>query len=236
MRVNNSIPAMGGKDPMTVEEIRNLIRYNFGSQNRAVTLNDYRAIISKMPGIYGVPFRYNIIEEQNKIKIYTLSLNSDGSVSNLSNQTMMENLATFLSDYRMINDYVEVGVGQVYNLGFEVDLFIDKKMPQNQVMAEVIKIIRDYMDIGKWQMGDDIYLSQLIEKISAVSGVLNIIDLRVYNKFGGGIYPDKQIKQNLIDTTTGQIDLLGENIIYGNPIGFFEIKFPEKDIKVRIKS
>jgi len=236
MRVNNTIPAMGGKDPMTVEEIRNLIRYNFGSQNRAVTLNDYRAIISKMPGIYGMPFRYNVLEEQNKIKIYTLSLNSDGSVSNLSNQTMMENLATFLSDYRMINDYVEVGVGQLYNLGFEVDLFIDKKMPQNQVMAEVIKIIRDYMDISKWQMGDNIYLSQMIEKISAVSGVLNIIDLRVYNKVGEGIYSDKQIKQNLISTTTGEIDLLGENVIYGNPIGFFEIKFPEKDIKVRIKS
>ena len=236
MRVNNPIPAMGGKDPMSVEEIRNLIRYNFGSQNRAVTLNDYRAIISKMPGIYGMPFRYNVLEEQNKIKIYTLSLNSDGSVSQLANQTMMENLATFLSDYRMINDYVEVGVGQVYNLGFEVDLFIDKKMPQNQVMAEVIKIIRDYMNISKWQMGDNIYLSQMIEKISAVSGVLNIIDLRVYNKVGEGIYSDKQIKQNLIDSTTGQIDLLGENVIYGNPIGFFEIKFPEKDIKVRIKS
>jgi hypothetical protein len=236
MRVNNSIPAMGGKDPMSIEEIRNLIRYNFGSQNRAVTLNDYRAIISKMPGIYGIPFRYNVIEEQNKIKIYTLSLNSDGSVSHLSNQTMMENLATFLSDYRMINDYVEVSVGQVYNIGFEVDLFIDKKMPQNQVMAEVIKIIRDYMDISKWQMGDNIYLSQLIEKISSVSGVLNIIDLRAYNKVGGGIYSDIQIKQNLINTTTGQIDLLGENVIYGNPIGFFEIKFPEKDIKVRIKS
>ena len=109
-------------------------------------------------------------------------------------------------------------------------------MPQNQVMAEVIKIIRDYMNISKWQMGDDIYLSQMIEKISAISGVLNIIDLRVYNKVGEGIYSDKQIKQNLIDSTTGQIDLLGENVIYGNPIGFFEIKFPEKDIKVRIKS
>jgi len=236
MRVNNPIPAMGGKDPMTVEEIRNLIRYNFGSQNRAVTLNDYRAIISKMPGMYGVPFRYNVLEEQNKIKIYTISLNPDGSVSDLANQTMMENLSTFLSDYRMINDYVEVSVGQVYNLGFEVDLFIDKKMPQNQVMAEVIKIIRDYMDISKWHMGDNIYLSQIIEKISAISGVLNIIDLRVYNKIGQGIYSDKQISQNLIDDVTGEIDLLGENVIYGNPIGFFEVKYPEKDIKVRIKS
>ena len=165
-----------------------------------------------------------------------MGINGEGQLDNTSTSTLKENIATYLSDYRMLNDYIEITNARIVNIGFQIDLFIDKKMPQNQVMAEVIKIIRDYMDISKWQMGDNIYLSQMIEKISAVSGVLNIIDLRVYNKIGQGIYSDSKINQNLIDDITGQIDLLGENVIYGNPIGFFEIKFPEKDIKVRIKS
>ena len=55
---NNPIPALGGKDSLSIEEIRNMISYNYGAQNRAVTLEDYYAILFKMPGRYGVPFKF----------------------------------------------------------------------------------------------------------------------------------------------------------------------------------
>ena len=85
-------------------------------------------------------------------------------------------------------------------------------------------------------MGDNIYLSQLLEKINSIDGVLNVIDLRVFNNVGKGIYSSFSVSQPYINEETRQIDLLNENILYGDPYGIFEIKFPETDIKIRVKN
>lgn len=235
LKVSNPLPAIGGKDEPSIEELRNLVRYNFASQERCVTIEDYKTRIALMPGEFGIPFRNNVMEEQNKIKIYTLTLDNNSKLSTKSTSTLKENIATYLSDYRMLNDYVEVDNGTVYNLGFEVDLFVDKQFSQSEIITEVISNITEYFNIDKWGMGDNIYIAQLIENINNVSGVLNVIDLRVYNKVGEGKYSSNEIPQPYIDDTTRQIDLLGEYTLYGDPIGMFEIKYPENDIKVRVK-
>jgi len=235
IRVNNPIPALGGKDEPSVEEIRNLVRYNFSSQNRAVTIGDYQTRISLMPGEFGTPYRCSVYEEQNKIKIYTLGLGTDGKLTNQSTTTLQNNIATYLSDYRMINDYIEVSNAKVINLGFEIDLVIDKQYPQSQIITETINKVKSYFDISKWNMGDDIYLGQLIETINSINGVLNVVEVRVYNKVGGQYYSTNQISQPYIDPATRQIDLLGESKIYGEPSAMFEIKKPDLDIKVRVK-
>ena len=235
LRVNNSFPALGGKDIPSIEEIRNLVRYNFASQNRAVTLKDYQSRIAQMPGKFGVPFRSGIFEEQNKIKIYILGLNSSGKLTNSSTSALKENIAEYLSDYRMINDYVEVTNGRIINLGFQVDLMIDKKVSQAQVISQVISQIEDYMNINNFQMGDNIYLSNLIEKINNVGGVLNIIDLRVYNKVGEGKYSLNEISQPYIDERTRQINISEDYTLFSDPTSMFEILDSTKDIICRAK-
>jgi hypothetical protein len=47
LKVNNPIPALGGADAPTIEEIRNAIKFNYAAQNRCVTLNDYLIQIFK---------------------------------------------------------------------------------------------------------------------------------------------------------------------------------------------
>lgn len=235
LSVNNPLPALGGKDEPSVEELRNLVRYNFASQERCVTIEDYKTRIGLMPGEFGVPFRNNIMEIQNKIKVYILSLGEDGGLSTVSTSTLRENITTYLSDYRMLNDYVEVDNGKVYNLGFEVDLYVDKQFSQSEIIAQAISTITSYFDINKWDMGDNIYLAQLMENINNVPGVLNIVDLRVYNKVGQGQYSSNEIPQPYIDEATRQIDLLGEYTLFGDPVGMFEIKYPDTDIKIRVK-
>ena len=188
-----------------------------------------------MPGEFGVPFRNNVIEQQNKVVVYTLTLDENGKLSTTSTSTLNNNISTYLSDYRMLNDYIEVTNGNVYNLGFEVDLFVDKQFSQSEVISEAITTVVDYFDIQKWGMGDNIYLSQLLEQINTISGVLNVVDLRVYNKVGEGRYSANEVPQPYISEETRQIDLLGEYTLFGDPVGMFEIKFPEKDVTVRVK-
>jgi hypothetical protein len=234
LTVNNSLPALGGREVPSVEEIRNLVRYNFASQNRAVTIKDYQARISLMPGRFGVPFRCGVFEEQNKVKIYILGLDANSKLSNSSTSTLRENIATYLADFRMLNDYIQISNGKIINLAFEVDLYIDKKFPQSQISSQVITEIQNFMDINKFQMGENVYMSQLIEKINNVGGVLNVIDLRVYNKVGG-IYSVNEISQPYVDQSTRQIDVSQEYTLFGDPISMFEIKFPNTDIRVRVK-
>jgi len=232
--VNNPLPALGGRDEPSINEIKNLVRYNFAAQNRAVTIKDYQTRIALMPGQFGVPFRTGVFEEQNKIKIYTLGLNADGNLDNTSTSTLMENIATYLSDYRMLNDYIEVTNGRVVNLSFQVDLFIDKKYPQSQIISQVVTSITKYMSISNFDMGENIYLSNLLETINNVAGVLNVIDLRVYNMVGGK-YSANEISQPYLDSATKEIDISGEYTLFGEPTTMFEILYPTSDVIIRVK-
>ena len=235
LTVNNLFPALGGRDEPSVDEIRYLTKYNFASQNRAVTIKDYKALISKMPGNFGVPFRTGVVEEQNKIKIYLLGLDSNGKLSNDSTSSLRENISEYLSNYRMINDYVQVSSGKIINISFEIDLYTDKKLPQAQIMAEVISNVQAYVNINKFDMGDNLYLSPLVETINNVNGVLNVIDLRVYNKVGENKYSLNEISQPYIDNSTRQIDISNDYTLFGEPLSMFEVKFPTQDILVRTK-
>ena len=235
LKVNNAFPALGGKDAPSVEEIRNMVRYNFASQNRAVTIKDYQTRIAQMPGNFGVPFRCGVFEQQNKIKVYILSLDANSKLTNASTSALRENISNYLADYRMINDYVEITNGRIINLGFQIDLMIDKKQPQGQIISQVISDVQSYMDINKYQMGDNIYLSSLMEIINNVAGVLNVIDLRVYNKVGEGKYSLNEISQPYSDITTRQIDISTDYTLFGEPTSMFEIKNPTTDIIVRVK-
>jgi hypothetical protein len=235
VKVNNAFPALGGKDTPSVEEIRNLVRYNFASQNRAVTIKDYQTRISQMPGNFGVPFRCGVFEQQNKIKVYILSLDANSKLTNNSTSVLRDNISTYLADYRMINDYVEVTNGRIINLSFQIDLMIDKKQPQGQIISQVISDVQSYMDINKYQMGDNIYLSSLIEIINNVGGVLNVIELRVYNKVGQGKYSLNEISQPYSDANTRQIDISTDYTLFGEPISMFEVLDPTTDIICRVK-
>jgi hypothetical protein len=234
LKINNIFPAIGGKDEPSIEEIRNMVRYNFSSQNRAVTLKDYQTKLAQIPGRFGSPFRSGVFEESNKIKIYVLSLDENSKLSNESTSTLKENITNYLADYRMLNDYVQVTDGRVINISIEVDLFIDKNAPQSQVVSKAINEIKSFFDINKFEMGENIYISPLIETLNNVGGVLNVIQLRLFNKVGGGEYSVNEISQPYLDSTTRQINI-EDMTLYGDPISMFEIKYPNKDILIRVR-
>ena len=236
LKVTNPIPVMGGRDEMSVEEIRNLVKYNFSAQERCITIKDYQSRTALMPGKFGVPFRCGVFEEQNKIKIYILGLNANGKLSTLSNTTLMENIAEYLSNYRALNDYIEISNGRIINLAVDVDVYADKQYSKSQVMSQVITTITEYFDINKFQMGENIYIGQLLENINNVPGVINVINIRLYNKVDEGVYSLNEISQPYIDSETREIDISDTYTLFGEPTTMFEILKPETDIRIRIKN
>lgn len=235
LRVNNPVPAFGGGNEPTIEEIRWMTKYNFASQNRAVTIKDYIATIFKMPGKFGVPFRMQVAENQNKIEFAVIGLDSTNKLSNSSTSTLKENMATWLADYRMINDYVLVRDGKIINLAFEIDLYTDKSFNQGEIVNNTINVVKNYFDVNKWQMGQNIYLSELLEQINNVAGVLNVIDINIYNRVGGS-YSSNATPQNYVDNLTREIDTSEDFVLFSEYDCMFEIKFPQSDIKIRVKN
>jgi hypothetical protein len=176
-----------------------------------------------------------VSENQNKVEFALLGLNSQGKLDNSSTNTLKENMATWLADYRMINDYVLIRDGKVINLAFDVDLYTDKSFNQAEIVNNVINTITSYFDVNKWQMGQNIYISQLIEQINNVAGVLNITDIKAYNKVGGN-YSLNFTRQIYANETTKQIDLTLDYVLFGEYDTMFEIKYPQTDIRIRVKS
>ena len=235
LKVNNPIPAIGGKDNLTIEELRYLIKYNNAAQERCVTLPDYRSRITKMPSEFGSPFRSSAYEYNNKIAIPILTLDEDGKLNPETSSVLTENLSEYISYYKSDNDFVEVFGGKIINLGYEIDVILNKNVPTNQTILNIINTVKEFNDINNSKMGDNIYIGQLKAKIIAINGVVSVSDIRAYNKVGGK-YSNNKILQTLSNTTTNQIDLLGEEILFGEPDSMFEVKYPEKDILVRIKN
>lgn len=249
LQVRNTTPSYGGKDAPSNEEIKYLIKYHTGAQNRCVTLKDYEAKLMNMPIKYGVPFRCAAVEENNKIIIYTLGLNADGTLSNILSEYVGDNMKEYLSNYKMLNDLVEIHPGSVVNISFEIDVFIEKTYDKSEVVKRIIDTTKEYMDIRKHFMGEDIFLGDLEKEISKLDGVSNLIELRCYDKGGEDGYSKESATQpyvttnncNYEDDTTidssnkNRIDLRqSDKVLISEAHSMFEIKY-NKDIKVNVK-
>jgi len=232
LAVNNPIPAIGGNDGLTTEQIRQLIKYNFSSQHRSVQLTDYLSQVYKMPGRYGAPYRVNAYKLNNKVVIPIIGIGSDGKLDNTSNSLLQENITEWLTEFRMVNDYIEVKNGTIFNLGFEVNVFIDNRA-ENQIANNIINTISNYFSVDEHEMNEDVYLGKLEKEILGVNGVINIIGLKVFNLVGGQ-YSINTVAQPIVNTSTGEIRI-ENNTIYSTPDSMFEIKYPRKDIKVSLR-
>ena len=241
-RANNPVPAIGGVGLPSVEEIKSYIAANYNAQNRAVTLDDYTARAFQMPGKFGAPFRIFGKVEDNKVKMYILTRDGAGKLVDVSTSIVKSNLQKYLVPYRMINDYVEINDGKIINLQLEVDLFVDKTFNASEVKAQAINSIKNYFDVEKWQMNQNIYVSQLTDFLRDVPGVINVVDIRFFNMEGGGYSQTRHSQATFNrtqDPSTGafrtQIAYI-DNAIFGTPISMFEIRVPERDILCRTAS
>lgn len=252
--VTNLSTAVAGKDEPSTEEIKALMKYNMGAQNRAVTVKDYRVKLMQMPPKYGAPFRNTVIEANNKIEMDFLGINALGQLDSALPQTLVENVLEYMSNYKQINDYIEIKSGRIYNIGLGIDVFIDKNYNPANVITNIINYVKEYFSVNNHEMGDDIFLGDLEKEITLLDGVVSLIDLRVYKIWNGNYSPDKCPLPPLVpegvcepslaqpfNTPDGslseQIDLMAvDKVLYGDYNSMYEIKNPTFDIQCRTKT
>ena len=282
LAVTNLEPAIGGRDSESIEEIRQNALAMFGSQNRAVTKQDYIVRALSMPAKYGsvakvyvsadgeidnnspasilanpkniqeftnlvesikdlsktdiqkelvkylTQKRGNASEVNNPLAInmYVLGYTSDKKLTNI-NRAVRENLKTYLGEYRMLTDAVNIIDGFIVNIGIDFEVITYSNYNKTEVLATCLTELQEYFNIDNWTFNKPINVSEIELILANVEGVMSVPSVKIHNICGDGGSGYSPNKYNIDEATKGKI-------IYPSldPC-VFEVKFPNKDIKGR---
>ncbi len=234
LRCNNVTAAIGGAGVPSLEEIRNYVSFNFAAQKRAVTVQDYESILRNMPSQYGAPAKVSITENDNKILIQILSYDTSGKLTSIVSNTLRQNIANYLSNYRMMNDYISILSAEVIDLSVDVSIVLDSAQNSGQVISDVIDKVSSYFNPQTRQLGQNVYLSELKSIIQNSNGVLTVTSVDVFNEVGGqySSAETSMVYSNPETKAIGPVD----DTIFAQPNQVYQIRYPNKDIRVSVKN
>ena len=187
-----------------------------------------------MPSKYGAPAKASITEIDNKINIQLLSYDTTGSLTESVSNTLKENIAKYLSNYRMINDYISVSSAKVIDLEIDYSVILDGAQNQGDIITNIVNTTQTYFRPTDNELGKNINISDLRRTIQDIPGVTNIADLKIFNLVGGR-YSSSQTSQQYLDNETREIRLI-DDTIFAEPNQIYQVRFPQNDVKVRVKN
>jgi hypothetical protein len=234
LRCNNVTAAIGGAGLPTIEEIRNYVSFNFSAQKRAVTVQDYDSIIRNMPAQFGAPAKVAITENDNKILIQILSYDTSGKLTNIVSNTLKQNIANYLSNYRMMNDYISIFTAEVIDVSVDISIVLDSAQNSGQIISQVIDLISTYFNPQTRQLGQNVYLSEIRSIVQNTNGVLTVAGLDIYNEVGGQ-YSSAETSMAYSDPETKLIGPV-DDTIFAQPSQVYQVRYPNKDIRVSVKN
>ena len=231
----NLTAASGGKGGDTLEEIRQNTLALVASQQRSVTADDYLIRALSMPSDYGAISKAlieqpkltdNQVSTIETLNLYVLSLNSQGQLDYASS-TLKSNLRTYLSQYRMIGDNIEIRDAFIINIGVDFDIIVLPEYNNSEVLLACITALQDYFRIDKWQINQPILLRDLYILLDKISGVQSVKTISISNKAGNTL-GYSQYAYDITGATQNQV-------IYPSlDPSIFEIRYPNTDIKGKV--
>jgi len=233
LSINNPVPATGGGDGDTLEEIKqNTMAASF-SQHRSVTPNDYLIRALSMPSDFGsITKAYiekpkltdNQISTIETLCLYVLSQDSQGNL-NYASSTLKNNLRTYLSEYRMIGDSIEIKDGYIVNFGIDFEIIVSPNHNNSEVLISCINELIGYFNIQNFQFNQPILIKDVFILLDKVKGVQTVKNVILSNKVGGNY-----------SSFAYDIDAATQNqVIYPSlDPSVFELRYPNEDIKGRV--
>jgi len=187
----NSVAADGGSDGDTLEEVKENTLGNFQTQLRAVTQYDYLVRALSMPSKFGsiskayiVPRKISEFRPGELPAILDLYILSQDINKNLkpASTALKTNLATYLSEYRIINDSIKIKDAYIINIGVEFEIIVLPNYNSSEVLLKCINDIADYFDISKWQINEPILLKDIYILLDKIEGVQTVPNVKIINK------------------------------------------------------
>jgi len=235
LSTTNPIAATGGRGGDTLEEIRQNTLALVASQKRSVTADDYLVRALSMPSEYGAVSKAyieqpkltdNQVSTIETLSLYVLSLNSSGQLD-YANTTLKNNLRTYLSQYRMIGDNIEIRDAYIINIEVNFEIIVLPEYNNNEVLLSCISSIQSYFLLDKWQLNQPIMMRDLYILLDKIKGVQTVKNVSIVNKAGTST-GYSQYAYDIEGATQNQI-------IYPSlDPSIFELKYPNQDIKGKV--
>jgi hypothetical protein len=234
--VNNPRAASGGGAGDTTEEIRQNTLANYNSQLRNVTQDDYLVRSLSLPSEFGTIAKAYVTrakaasrtpgETPATVDLYVLTYDINGNLTNAS-ITLKQNLATYLSQYRIIGDSINIKDGFIINIGVDFEITVRPNFNSNEVLRNCILATRQYFSLDNWQINQPILLKEINLLLDKVEGVQTVSSVTVTNKVGVSLGYSKYA-YDVVGATQN-------NTIYPSldPM-VFEVKYPDTDIQGRV--
>ena len=104
------------------------------------------------------------------------------SIESLQYQVLKENLKTYLNEYKILTDGINISDGFVINIAIEFEVITLRNYNKSEVVAECINEMKDYFDINNWTFNNTINISELELLLANVDGVSSVPKLKIINK------------------------------------------------------
>jgi hypothetical protein len=234
--VNNPAAADGGGDGDTTEELRQNASANFATQLRNVTQDDYLVRALSLPARYGVVSKAYIEPTKAQsvasgaaasiLDLYILSFDNNSKLKTAS-LALKQNLSTYLSQYRMVNDSINIKDAFIINIGVNFDIIVLPNYNSNEVLTKCIVALQDFFAIKNWQINEPIILRDLYVILDNIDGVQTVKNITISNKVGINL----GYSEFAYDIPGATIN----NVVYPSldPM-IFEVKYPNTDIQGRV--
>jgi len=250
--VTNPKPATGGSSGESIENVRTNALAYFQAQGRAVTKDDYITRVYSLPPKYGNIAKVYMIQDEQvaatgqndadptfqsnplALNMYILGYDNNKKLVNV-NDAVKENVKTYLSQYRIMTDAVQLKDAWVINIGIQFAIYTKKGFNKNEVLLKCVDSLKTYFQIDKWQINQPIILSQLASELLKVEGVATVVKplenrnelVIVENKWGSS----SGYSENIYDIQSATFN----GTVYPSvDPAIFEIKFPDTDIRGRV--
>ena len=239
----NPKPAAGGRDGDTVEELRENALRAFNEQGRAVTLQDYAVRVLSLPPKYGSISKAYVTQEQltssnvdrTSIKdynpfalaLYVLAYDNGRKLTPATVE-LKNNIKTYLSDYVMISDSVNIKDAFIVNIGIEYDIVARPNYSGRDLIYKCNNVLKDFFKIEKWNINQPINLTQIYSALDKVKGVQTVQKVEIVNKQDSTGATYSPYAYDIAGATKS-------NVVYPSfdPC-IFEVKYPDQDIKGRV--
>jgi len=185
---DNEEAIVGYVDVPTVEELRMRSAAAYSTQNRAVTKQDYINLIYRMPAKYGSVKRVNVIQDPDSIKrdinIYVVSVDENSSLTTATT-ALKQNVKNWISNYKMINDVIDILDGSIVNIGIEFEVVVELNKDVNATLSECLSVLKEKYK-QKFEMGEPIYLTDIYKLLNNVKNVVDTKNVKIVEKSSAG--------------------------------------------------
>ena len=217
--LDNNSPASLLSNPDSLNEFAGLV---LDLQDRNLNESQIKSELQKY-----LSNKKGTIDEKNNpfaINLYVLGYDANKKLST-SNRAVKENVKTYLSEYRMLTDGINLIDGFVINIGVDFEIRVFNSYNKREVLLQCEIEIQNYFNIDNWTFNQPINISELELIIAGVEGVQSVPKCEIVNKCGGTY---SKHKYNIQSATKGKM------VFPSLDPCVFELKYPGQDIKGRV--